>query len=115
MTGRRRPENRPWDRPDRRFSHRLKGHFEARISSESGCMRVRGVDMHAEGALVVASQPLAPQSVVFVQLKSFGLTGFAQVRHCTERGPWRYAIGVHFPTPLMQEQAGPWQFHRVCQ
>jgi len=71
--------------------------------------------MHAEGALVIASQPLAPHSVVFVRLKSFGLMGFAHVRHCTKRRPWSYAIGVMCPTGLMKEQAGPWQFHQVCQ
>jgi hypothetical protein len=101
--------------PDRRVNHRLKVHFEAKISRESGWMRVRGLNVHAEGALFMASEPLAPQSVVFVRLKSFGLMGFAQVRHCTDREPWGYAIGVEFPTPLMREEAGPWQFHQVRQ
>jgi hypothetical protein len=91
----------------------MKVRFQARISNESGWMRVRGVNVHAEGALVVASQPLAPMSVVFVHLKSFGLMGFARVRHCTERGLWRYAIGVEFPAPMMREQPGSWQFHQV--
>ena len=80
---------------------RLKGHFKAKIYDQSGWMRVRGVNMHAEGALVMASKPLAPESPVFVHLKSFGLMGFGQVRHCTKRGPWRYAIGVGFPAPLI--------------
>ena len=84
VTGRGRPENRPLGQPDRRVNHRLKVRFEAKISRDSGWMRVRGVNMHTEGALVMARQPLAPQSVVFVRLQSFGLRGFAQVRHCTE-------------------------------
>ncbi len=71
--------------------------------------------MHADGALVVARQPLAPESVVVVRLKSFGLVGFARVRHCTKRGPWKYAIGLEFPAPLMLELAGSWQFQRVIQ
>jgi len=64
-------------------------------------MRVRAVNMHAEGALVMSRQPWAPRSVVLVHLKSFGLMGLAHLRHCTERGLWRYAIGVGFPAPLM--------------
>ena len=69
--------------------------------------------MHAEGAMVLASRPLAPQSVVFVRLKSFKLMGFAQVRHCTERGLWGYTIGLAFSSPLMQEELGAWQFQHV--
>jgi hypothetical protein len=115
MTGCGRPENRPLGQPDRRLNHRLKFHFEVKISTESGWRRVQGVNMHAEGAMVIARQPLAPQSVVFVRLTSFGLTGFAQVRHCTRQGPWGYAIGMSFPSPLMREEAGAWQFHQVHQ
>ena len=87
--------------PNRRVNHRLKVRFEAKISNESGWMRVRAVNMHAEGALVMSRQPWAPRSVVLVHLKSFGLMGLAHLRHCTERGLWRYAIGVGFPAPLM--------------
>lgn len=78
-------------------------------------MRARGVNLHQEGALVIASRPLPPQSAVFVHLKSLGLMGFARVRHCTKRGPWLYAIGMEFPAPLMREAAGSWQFHQVRQ
>ena len=115
VTGRKRRENRPLDQPDRRRSYRMKVRFEAKISDKSGWMRARGVNLHHEGALVMVSRPLAPQSVVFVHLKSHGLIGFARVRHCTERGLWRYAIGLEFPAPLMREAAGSWQFHQVRQ
>lgn len=115
MTGRRRAENRPSRPQDRRLNHRLKVHFEAKISSESGSMQVRGVNIHSDGALVVAKEPLAPKSVVFVQLTSFGLIGFGQVQHCTGRGESSYAIGLAFPTPLMKEELGTWEFHRVRQ
>ena len=104
VTGRKRPENWPPGQGDRRVSHRLEVRFEAKISSRTGWMRVRGVNLHPEGALIIANRPLAPQSIVFVRLKSFGLMGFAQVRYCTERGPWSYAIGVSFPAPLMRER-----------
>ena len=62
--------------------------------------------MHAGGAMVMASRPLAPHSVVFVRLRSFKLMGLAQVKHCTEQGLWSYAIGVAFPAPLMSEEIG---------
>jgi hypothetical protein len=114
-TGGNRRKNRTLGHRDRRFSPRLKVQFEAKISDESGSLEARGVDIHRDGALVLARQPLAPKSVVFVQLKSFGLMGFAQVRHCTERGESNYAIGVEFPAPLMREEVGTWQFQRVCQ
>lgn len=98
---------------DRRYNHRLKMHFDAKISRKSGWMRARGVNMHAGGAMVVASRPVAPQSVVFVRLKSLGLMGYAQVRHCTERWLGGYAIGMTFRAPLMQEEVGRWQFQQV--
>ena len=115
VAGRGRPENWQSEQPDRRVHHRVKVRFQARISNESGSMRVRGVNLHADGALLIASQPLAPQSVVFVHLKSLGLMGCARVRHCTGRGLGRYAIGVEFPTPMMREQAGSWQVRQVFQ
>ena len=90
-------------------------YFEAKVARESGWMRARGVNMHAEGAMVVASRPLKPQSVVFVRLKSLGLMGYAQVRHCTERWLGGYAIGMVFRAPLMQEEVGRWQFQQVHQ
>ena len=114
VTGGSRPGNRRLER-DRRINRRLKVKFEARISSESGRMQVDGVNIHPEGALVMARQPLAPQTVVFVQLKSFGLMGFAQVRHCTGQGESGYAIGVEFPSPLMKEEVASWQFQQVHQ
>jgi hypothetical protein len=71
------------------------------------------MNMHAEGALVMARRPLAPQSVVFMRVEDFGLMGCAHVRHCTGRGLGRYAIGVEFPVPMMREQAGSWQVRQV--
>ena len=78
-------------------------------------MQVRGVDIHPCGALVLTRKALAPKSVVFVQLTTFGLIGFAEVRHCTSQGLLSYAIQLNFPNPLMMEEVGTWQFLRVCQ
>ena len=100
---------------DRRAEHRLKVAFAVGIAGESGPRVARGVDINCGGALMLATRPLAPESVVFVHVKNFGLMGFAQVRHCTARGVNLYAIGVEFPKPLMRDEIGTWQFHRVRQ
>jgi hypothetical protein len=110
-----RSENRGSRQSGGRVEPRLKVHFEARISSRSGSMQVRGVDLHLEGASVVTRKPLTPNSVVFVQLKSFGLMGFARVRQCNVKGLLSYAIELEFPSPLMREEIGTWQFHQVRQ
>jgi hypothetical protein len=99
---------------DRRGERRLKANFLAQISGESGSCRVRGLDISSNGALLLATRPFATQSVVFFHSKSLGLMGFAQIRHCSERrGVNGYAIGVEFPSPLMRDEMGIWQFNRV--
>jgi hypothetical protein len=110
-----RPKHRPVERSERRSDRRLKVEFEAVLSDPSGSLQVRGVDIHRDGALVLSRLPFAPGSVVFVRLKSFELVGFAEVRHCAERGASAYALGLEFPSPLMREEAGDWHFDRVCQ
>ena len=96
---------------DRRAEPRLKVHFLAQISGEVGSCEVRGVNITSGGALLLATKPLPPESVVLLQAKSLGLMGFAQVRHCAERGANSYAIGVGFPSPPMR--MGTWRFQRV--
>lgn len=108
-------ENKRFRYVDRRAEPRLKVPFSAQISGESGSRAVRGVDLNTTGALFLATRPLAADSVVFVHVKNFGLMGFAKVRHCTARGVNRYAIGVEFPKPLMKDEIGTWEFHRVRQ
>ena len=110
-----RPDNPRPARSDRRAEPRLKVGFDVGISGEFGWRGARGLDLHNSGALILATRPLAPESMVFVHLKSFGLMGFAKVRHCTARGVNRYAIGVEFPKPLMRDEIGTWEFHRIRQ
>jgi hypothetical protein len=109
------PENQRLAYSDRRAETRLKVPFEARISGGSGSREARGVDIHCGGASILATRPLAPESVIFVHVKNFGLMGFARVRYCTKRGVNSYAIGVEFPKPLMRDEIGTWQFHRIRQ
>jgi len=106
-------ENSGAKRRDRRAEPRLRINFLARISGESGSRGVRGVNFHSGGALLLAKQPMAPESVILFHAKSFGLMGFAQVRHCAQQGVNAYAIGVAFPSPLMRDDIGTWEFHRV--
>lgn len=110
-----RPDNPPPAHNDRRAEPRLKVVFDVSVSGEFGSRGARGLDLHNSGALILATRPLAPESMVFVHLKSFGLMGFAKVRHCTKRGVNRYAIGVEFPKPLMRDEIGTWEFHRIRQ
>ena len=110
-----RPDNPRPARSDRRAEPRLKVGFDVGISGEFGWRGARGLDLHNCGALILATRPLTPESMVFVHLKSFGLMGFAKVRHCTARGVNRYAIGVEFPKPLMRDEIGTWEFHRIRQ
>jgi hypothetical protein len=115
VTGGNWPGNRRLAYSDRRAEHRLKVPFAVGIAGESGPRVGRGVDIHCGGALILATRPLAPESVIFLHVKNFGLMGFAQVRHCSARGVNLYAIGVEFPKPLMRDEIGTWQFHRVRQ
>ncbi len=100
---------------DRRAEPRLRVHFLAQISGESGLRCIRGVNINGGGALLLTTHPLPTQSVVLFHVKSLGLMGFAQVRHCAARGVNSYAIGIGFPSPLMRDEIGTWQFHRVHQ
>ena len=93
----------------------MKVAFDVSISGDFDSRRARGPDLQNCGALFLATRPLAPESMVFVHVKSFGLMGFAKVRHCTARGVNRYAIGVEFPKPLMRDEIGTWEFHHIRQ
>jgi hypothetical protein len=93
----------------------MKVAFDVSISGDFDSRRARGPDLQNCGALFLATRPLAPESMVFVHVKSFGLMGSAKVRHCTARGVNRHAIGVEFPTPLMRDEIGTWEFHHIRQ
>jgi len=97
---------------ERRNTLRLKRPFEAEIHDRGGRVAATGLDFHDQGAMLVSKRPWAKGAVLFVDLKSFHLMGFAEVRHCTsyKRG---YAIGFQFCSPLMQHELGRWQFERV--
>jgi len=117
LRSRRRPVAQPepggQSRQERRFNHRLRVNYEGALFGPGRAIAVRGLDIHRDGAGVISKQPFAPGSVVFVHLKSFRLRGFAHVRHCTPQDASSYLLGLEFRSPLMREEAGNWQFHRI--
>jgi hypothetical protein len=60
---------------------------------------VRGIDMSGAGVCVESSKPVAPGSLLYVQVKQLKLMGVGVVRHCVARGG-KYRIGLQFPNPL---------------
>lgn len=107
-----------YPRTSRRAIRRIKVHFTALLCVGDDRFRVRGLDLHDAGALVLSDKPLDVDSLVFMHLgsptaKSRGLAGFANVRYCSRRGPSRYAIGLRFCAPLMSPEVGPWQFEHA--
>ena len=61
----------------------------------------RGINMSNSGALVEATEPIRPKSLVYVKADGLGLMGSATVRHCTQSGS-KFRIGLHFPNPLIR-------------
>jgi hypothetical protein len=51
----------------------MKVAFDVSISGEFGSRRARGRDLHNCGAWILATRPLAPESVVFVHMENYGL------------------------------------------
>ena len=92
---------------------RLRVNYEAALFGPGRSIPVSGLNIHREGAAVISKRAFAPDSVVFVHMKSFRMRGFAHVRHCTPRDSASYVIGLEFRSPLMREEAGNWQFYRI--
>jgi hypothetical protein len=95
------------------MSERLRVNYDAALFVRQRPIAVRGLDIHRDGAGVISKEPFSPDSVIFVHMKSFRLRGFAHVRHCTQRDKSSFVIGLEFRSPLMREEAGDWQFHRI--
>jgi hypothetical protein len=93
---------------ERRATRRERISFKAVVEGPHapGLIQVSGVDIHEHGALLVSRQPWAPGSVLYVQLKSFRLVGFAVVRHCSLRKAGNYAVGVEFRGRLSHDVEG---------
>lgn len=89
---------------DSRFHGRFKITNRVTLSGEDAAgktwtMQGRGVDMSRLGARIETSDPIAPGSFVFIQVRELNLMGGAVVRHCVRRG-LKYKIGLEFRNPL---------------
>lgn len=103
----------PPARNHRRSVPRRAVRFDGVLCTPVSECRVRGVNLHEGGALVIATKPLPAESVVFVHMKSLKMMGFAYVRHCTRKGWLRHAVGLKFRGPLMREGIGTWRFEHI--
>jgi hypothetical protein len=97
----------------RRVRRRAREPFQAVLMVYGRPVQVRGTDLHELGAGVLSPIGIQPGTNVFIDLKSKGVVGFANVRHCTPRGKDNFAIGLEFPTELMPRQPGQWNYTRV--
>jgi hypothetical protein len=102
---------------ERRCRTRVHVRFQAVLDVLGVCMsiRVRGLNLHKDGAMVMASRPLKVDSIVFFHDQTHRTMGFARVRHCTPKSPNEYQIGIEFQGRLMQCEAGTWQIQRIAQ
>ena len=100
--------------PERRVNRRQRMRFEAEVQRLDGVFPVVGVDIHEDGAKVLSKQSWAMGTILFFNLKTVQLGGFAEVRHSTLRKDGRYAIGLAFRGRLIP-QGATWQIQRVCQ
>jgi hypothetical protein len=101
---------------ERRF-HTVQVRYRAVLDVVGVCMsiRVRGVNLHKEGAMVMAARPLKVDSIVFFHDQTHRAMGFARVRHCTPKSPTEYRIGLEFENKLMKAEPGTWHIQRIAQ
>jgi len=97
----------------RRAVRRTKLDFNAVLCVANEQFPAKGVDFHVAGARVLADRPMDVDTLVFVHIESFGLVGFANVRHCSPNGQSKYAIGLQFRGELMQQEPGSWRFEHA--
>jgi curved DNA-binding protein len=55
----------------------------------------RAIDVSNSGVSVEASQPIEPQTEVYVRAERYGLSGSTRVCHCSRRGT-KYVLGLEF-------------------
>jgi hypothetical protein len=100
-------------RVDSRFDERSKSRFQGWLELCGQKCGVRGIDLHRSGALIASKVPAPPDSEVFLYIKSYGLMGWATVKHCSRYGMFKYRIGLEFRGSLMRAREGKWRFATV--
>ena len=94
----------PGAKADSRFHGRFKIKNRVMLSGEDEAGKTwtiqgRGVDMSRLGARIETTDPIAPGSFVFIQVRELNLMGGAVVRYCVRRG-LNYKVGLEFRNPL---------------
>jgi hypothetical protein len=97
---------------ERRTARRERLTFKAEIDGPAGSVQAKGVDINAQGAMVVSRQAWAIGTKLFTRIKDLKLGGIAEVRHCTERKDGSFAVGLEFRGPFTT-QAGTWRIQRI--
>jgi hypothetical protein len=83
-----RHDGNPPPRPiHRRTFERTREKYEGTLYGPSGLRQCRGIDLHALGAGMRTWFRVEPGAIVFLQLKTYKLMGFAIVRHCGASPP----------------------------
>jgi hypothetical protein len=96
---------------ERRRMKRIPRHFDATLDLPGvGIFPAKGVNWHYGGAMMKMAVPVRPGTVLLVHLKSFGMIGWAVVRHCVPTAGGRFGVGVEFNGPLMEADFGKWEF-----
>lgn len=67
-------------------------------SGERKFARVRFVDLSLPGAGIESTEPIEPQTMVYLQASGYGAIGNASVRYCVRAG-LKYRIGLLFSAP----------------
>jgi len=67
-------------------------------SGENKLARVEIMDLSMQGAGIVSREPIAAQTMVYLQAPGYGPIGNASVRYCARSGV-RYRIGLLFTAP----------------
>jgi hypothetical protein len=100
---------------DKRDRKRLRADFNVTIEGAAGLLQAHGVDATRRGIGVLARQPVQRGLLVFVCLSDVGLSGFAHVRHCTERADGTFRLGLKFRESLHRKrpEPGKWTYRRV--
>ena len=109
----RRPRIEPPGRLYCRSHERFPGKYDGMLFGPTGTMQLRGLDLGALGAGVRTWFRIDLGTIVFVQLTTQKLMGFAFIKHCTPRG-FGFHLGLQFRNPLGLEDRCCCRYHDVC-
>jgi hypothetical protein len=81
-------------------------------------LQARGVDVSESGARIETTEPVEPQSRVYLRAEQYGLTGSVVVRHCARQGS-KYILGLEFDSvrkaAAMQDEEDAVDYYEVLQ